>query len=124
LFDLAACYLAAGQDSQSVALLRRLQPLMVAARHESDFSTRLDALVGGYPASIALVEFQAAAYADLSREAKYFDALVRLFDLYMQADNIPGACDALEKLVEIDPYDSQNHGRIERVRGRADAAFL
>ena len=34
-----------------------------------------------------------------------------------------GACESLEKLVEIDPYDSRNQERMDQLQGRADAAF-
>jgi len=71
-----------------------------------------------------LVEFWAAAYAALNREVKYFDALVRLFDMYLEAGNVVGAGEALEKLVDIDAYDSRHQQRLDRLKGRADAAFL
>ena len=87
------------------------------------FATHLDELVESYPRSLLLAEFSAKAYADLNRESKYFDALVRLFDMYLEAGNVPGASNALEKLVEIDPYDSRNLQRLERLEGRADPAF-
>jgi diguanylate cyclase (GGDEF)-like protein len=124
LFELASCYLAGGQEPEGMTLLRRVQEQMFAARHESDFATRLDGLVESFPASIPLTEFWAAAYATLSRETKYFDALVRLFDLYLGADNLPGACEVLEKLVEIDPYDSRNQERIEQLGPRVDPLSL
>lgn len=124
LFELASCYLAGGQEPEGMTLLRRVQEQMLAVRHESDFATRLDGLVESFPASIPLTEFWAAAYATLSRETKYFDALVRLFDLYLGVDNLPGACEVLEKLVEIDPYDSRNQERIEQLGPRVDPLSL
>jgi diguanylate cyclase (GGDEF)-like protein len=124
LFELASCYLAGGQDSEGIELLRRVQGQMVAARQESNFTTRLDALVESFPASIPLAEFWAAAYAALSRETKYFEALVRLFDLYLGAENASAACEALEKIVEIDPYDSRNQQRIEQLGSHVDPVSL
>ena len=124
LFDLAGRYLSAGNDAGAVALLGRMQKDMIAARHESEFATQLDALVEAHRKSLILVEFWAAAYAALNREVKYFDALVRLFDMYLEAGNILGAGEALEKLVDIDAYDSRHQQRLDRLKGRADAAFL
>lgn len=124
LFELASCYMAAHKDEQAVALLRKVQQAMVTARRESEFSTQLDVLVESYPQSIVLAEFSAAAYSELNRETKYFDALVRLFDIYLAADKVLGAGNALEKLVDIDPYDSRNQHRLDRLAGRADPAFV
>ena len=108
----------------AVALLKRIQQFMAAARQESNFAEQLDALVADYPHSLPLAEFWAALYAQLNRETKYFDALARLFDLYLEAGNVQGAADALDKLIDIDPYDSRNHERVAKVEGRADPEFL
>ena len=124
LFELAGCYLASHQDDQAVEALRKIKQSMMAARQENDFVAQLDALVESYPNSIVLAEFWAAAYSELNRETKYFDSLVRLFDMYLEAGNINGAGDALEKLVDIDPYDSRNQQRLDGLAGRADDAFL
>ncbi len=124
LFGLTDCYLAASQDSQAVALLQKVQQQMVRVRRENDFAAHLDALAESYPASIPLTEFGAEAYAEMSRETKYFDALVRLLDLDLAAENVSRACETLDKLLEIDPYDSRHQQRIARVEGRADEALL
>jgi diguanylate cyclase (GGDEF)-like protein len=124
LFALAGRYLDAGQDAPAVDVLRKVQQQMMAARRETEFATQVDFLVASHPASIPLAEFWAAAYAEMNRETKYFDALARLFDLYLDAGDVAGACDAFEKLVEIDPYDSRNQQRVEKLEQRADAGFL
>ena len=83
------------------------------------------------PSRFRLAEFRAALYGDLNRETKYFEALVSLFDLDLASDQIPQACECLEKLVEIDPVrfrESGAHGSAAGPRGRrffvafADAA--
>ena len=119
-FELTRLYLEAKREADAVDSLREIQRAMVAAKSESSFVTHLDELVESYPNSLPLAEFWAFAYADLNRESKYFDALARLFDLYLEAGNFPGACNALEKLIEIDPYDSRNLQRVERLQGRGD----
>ena len=124
VFELADRYLAANRDSEAVALLQELQKKMSAARRDNDFAARLDALVDSHPNSLPLAEFWAGVYAQLNRESKYFDALVRLFDLYVAASNVPRASETFEKLVDIDPYDARNDKRFSQIEARADAAFL
>jgi len=124
LFDLARANLEAKRESEAVSLLGEIQRAMVAARGENNFATRLDELLESYPRSMGLAEFSAAAYAALNRESKYFDALARLFDLYLESGNVAGATGALEKLVEIDPYDSRNVQRVERLQGPGDPGVL
>ena len=123
-FLLANEYLRAGQEEKAVDLLGVTKKSMLAARRESEFASAVDQLVEAYPKSIRLAEFWGAMYGELNRETKYFEALVFLFDLYLANDQLPGACESLEKLVEIDPYDSRNQQRMDLLQGRADDAFL
>ena len=123
IFELADRYLAAHQDGKAVALLQKVQEKMGAAHRENDFAARLDALVDSHT-SIALAEFWAAVYAQLNRETKYFDALVRLFDLCIAAGDMQHASKTFEKLVDIDPYDARNQKRFSQIEAHADAAFL
>ena len=123
LFQLADAYLIAGEDEKSVAVLQMVKDWLFALRRESDFTREADRLAAAYPASLPLAEFWASLYEDLNREAKYFDALIPLFDLYLEAGRIPDACNALDKLVDIDPYDARNHDRIAKLEGRVDPGY-
>lgn len=124
LFELALAYLQAGQDTNGVAVLSETKEWMRGVRREGEFAAQLDRVVGLCPASMPLAEFVARFYEEMNREAKYFDALVRLFDLYMDAGNIKPACDALDRLLDIDPYDYRNQERITKLEGKADSAYL
>ena len=66
---------------------------MRKARKEGELSNQMDRLAAALSRSIPLAETVARIYEDLNREAKYFDALMRLFDLYFGADRIKEACD-------------------------------
>jgi GGDEF domain-containing protein/thioredoxin-like negative regulator of GroEL len=123
-FSLIHEYLRRGQEENAVDLLAVTKKSMTAARRESEFASAVDQLVEAYPNSIRLAELWGALYCELNRETKYFDALVHLFDLYLANDQLPGACEALEKLVEIDPYDFRNEQRMGLLQGRADEGLL
>ena len=97
---------------------------MLAARRESEFAAGLDRLVEAFPQSLRLTQFWASFYGEINRETKYFDALVRLFDLNLAENQLAGACDAIDKLIEIDPYDSRNQQRLDQLKGRASDDFL
>ena len=95
-----------------------------ARARNAELCAQMDRLAADFPASLAMAEIVARLYEDLNREAKYFDALVRLFDLYMVAGKVKEACDALDRLVDIDPYDYRNQQRIASLEGKVDPAFL
>jgi diguanylate cyclase (GGDEF)-like protein len=123
-FGLVHEYLRAGKEQGAVDLLGNIKKSMLAARRESEFASAVDQMTMAFPKSVPLSEFRAAMYAELNRETKYFDALVQLFDLYLESDHISEASQTLEKLVDIDPYDSRNQHRMDLLRGLADDTFL
>jgi tetratricopeptide (TPR) repeat protein len=124
LFEVAGGYLHTGQDAKAALLLMQIKDWMRASRKEIELSEHMDRLAMQYPSSVALAEVVARLYEELNRETKYFDALVRLFDLYLAGGQMKEACDALDRLVDIDPYDYRNQERIAKLEGKVDPAFL
>src|SRR5271156_62552 len=124
LFELAAAYIRAGQDPQAAALLVQTKETMRSLRKEVELSANLDRLATSFPQSLPLAEVVAKLYEELNRETKYFDSLVKLFDLYLGAGRMKEACESLDRLEDIDPYDYRNHERIAKLEGKADPGFL
>jgi diguanylate cyclase (GGDEF)-like protein len=124
LFELASAYVGAGADEKAVSVLAQAKEWMKNTRKELELSVQLDRMAAAHPNSLAVAETVAHAYEELNRETKYFDALVHLFDLYLNAARIPEACETLDRLVDIDPYDYRNQERIAKLEGKADAVFL
>jgi diguanylate cyclase (GGDEF)-like protein len=124
LFELAGAYIRGGLDDKAATLLVQTKAWMRAARRENELAVQMERLAAMYPASLPLAELVARLYDELNRETKYFDALVRLFDLYLAAGLTKEACEALDRLVDIDPYDYRNQERIAKLEGKVDPGFL
>jgi diguanylate cyclase (GGDEF)-like protein len=124
LFEVTGAYVRAGEDAKGGALLTQIKDSMRAGRKEGELSAQMDRLAATYPGSLPLAETIARCYEEMNRETKYFDALVRLFDLYFGATRLKEACETLDRLVDIDPYDYRNQERIGKLEGKVDPAFL
>ena len=124
LFDLVDVYGKAGQDTKAVGLLKLLKERMSADRKQSEFIAQLDTVGGKHPNSPEILEFCGAFYNEANRETQYFEILIKLFDMYLHAGNAEKACDALEKLLDIDPYDHRNQERLQKLQGRVDDSLL
>lgn len=124
LFEVAAAYLRSGQDEKGAALVVQVKDAMRLARKEPELVSQVERLASAHSGSLQLAEVVARLYEEMNRETKYFEALMRLFDLYLAAGRMKDACDALDKLVDIDPYDYRNHERIGKLEGKVDPAFL
>jgi diguanylate cyclase (GGDEF)-like protein len=124
LFELSDLYAVLGQDAKAVDLLTTLKRRMFADKKQNEFANQLDGIGGKHPESQPILEFWAAVYNELNRESKYFEILIKLFDVYLNGGNVAKAGDTMERLVDIDPYDHRNQERIQRLQGRVDDAFL
>jgi diguanylate cyclase (GGDEF)-like protein len=124
LFELTGAYIRVGEDAKGATLLAQTKDWMRASRKEGELSAQMDRLAATYPGSLPLAETIAGAYEEMNRETKYFDALVRLFDLYFGDARLKEACETLDRLVDIDPYDYRNQERIGKLEGKVDPAFL
>ena len=82
-FELAAAYMRIKEDVKAAALMVQTKETMRALRKENEFATQADRLATTYPDSLPVAEVVSKLYEELNRETKYFDALVRLFDLYL-----------------------------------------
>jgi len=124
LFELVDAYVEAGQDAKALELLHALKRKLYEEKRQNEFAAELDSLGAKHPKSQTILEFWGALYNELNREAQYFEILVKLFDVYLNAGDTRKACDTLERLVDIDAYDHRNQQRFESLRGKADENFL
>jgi diguanylate cyclase (GGDEF)-like protein len=124
LFEVADFYLRAGSDNDAIPVLEQTKDWMLAVRAETVFASQIENLVEAHPKSLPLAKFCANFYDQLNREVKYFDSLVRLFDLSIEGGKVDQACESLERLVEIDPYDYRIQERIAKLEGKASPEFL
>jgi len=124
LFEVALRQLEAGDEAAAVKSVARIRTLAGTAKKEEVFTAAFESLLGSNEACIALQEFAARYYNEINRETKYFGVLARLFDLYVAKGDVRGACESLDRLVEIDPYDSKHAERLAQLEGKADAAYL
>src|SRR3984893_1397400 len=122
--ELVESYGAAGQDAKAVEVLQTLKKRMLADRRQNDFIAQLESVAAKETNSQAILEFCAAYLNEANRETQYFEILIKLFDVYLKANNDTKACETLERLLDIDPYDHRNQQRLERLKGRVDDAFL
>jgi diguanylate cyclase (GGDEF)-like protein len=124
LFQVAEHYGAESKDDKAVEVLTAVRQRFHDAGNDNAFAARLDKIAEANPRSLPIIEFWSLVYSGMNREARYFETLVTLFDAYLENDNMKGACDTLDRMVDIDPYDFHNQQRLERLNGLADKDYL
>ena len=124
LFEVALRQMEAGEETAAVKSVAKIRTLAAAAKKEDVFSAAFESLLGTHEACVPLQEFAARYYNEINRETKYFGVLAKLFDLYVNKNDVRGACESLDRLVEIDPYDSKHAERLGRLEGKADPGYI
>ena len=85
MFELAEAYASAGKDRNSVEILTTLKRRMFGDKKQNEFAMQMDLTGEKFPQSQPILEFWAALYNELNRESRYFEILIKLFDVYVQA---------------------------------------
>ncbi len=124
LFEVAEHLAAEGKDEKAVEVLTGVRGRFHELGNDNAFAARLDRIAEANPRSLPIIEFWSTVYSGMNREARYFETLVHLFDAYLENDNMKSACDTLDRMVDIDPYDFRNQQRLERLNGQADNDYL
>jgi tetratricopeptide (TPR) repeat protein/GGDEF domain-containing protein len=123
-FELAGRAIQFNQADKSIQVLESVKNRMFAVKKQNEFLEETEKLVTANPKSLPLMEFSGRVFNELNRDSKYFNVLERLFELYHEAGDIKGACEALDRLVDIDPYDFHNQDRLRKLHGKVDQEYV
>jgi GAF domain-containing protein/Flp pilus assembly protein TadD len=104
---------------RALVLARRLEEFYRKAGRRNEFMGDIAQLAEKCKPSIAFFEYLAELYNSANREIDYAQALSRLFDLYFAAGNFSKAVDALDRAVDIDPYEAEHKERMQKLAGHA-----
>lgn len=103
----------------ALGLARRLEEHFRKAGRRIQFMYDMAQLAEKYKPRISFFEYLAELYNSANREQEYSRALSHLFDLYLEAGNYAKALDALDRAVDIDPYEAEHKVRMEKLKGHA-----
>jgi len=120
LMQVVEGYLGKHQAPEAVRLLDTLKRAMFTAGRRAEFIDFAARLEKTGPPALELLEFLAALYCEINRDAMLHDTLGRLFDGYIGADQFAKATAVLERMVDIDAYDAGHGRRLEQVEGRME----
>ncbi len=104
---------------QALGLARRLEEFNRKAGRRIEFMHDMARLAERSKPSITFFEYLAELYNSANREIEYAQMLSRLFRLYFAAGNFPKALDALDRAVDIDPYEAEHKERMRQLVGHA-----
>ena len=120
MFELADAYCKEKKADKAVEVLRRVKEHLAAAKRQKEFMEKLESVFKANDSLAPLAEFAATTFNEANQEGRYGTVLGKLFEMYCQGKEFNRAADALERLIDIDPYDFANPKRLEALKGKVD----
>jgi len=120
VFNLIGAFLDADQDTEAVALARKLEQQQRRRGERKNFAGLMQDLAAKHRPSSELLEFMSELFNSSNRETDYCQTLLKLFDLHYGMGNYSKAAECLDRAVEVDIYEPGHHKRLESLRGKID----
>ena len=118
--DLIGAFLDSQLDREAVMLAEKLDHFQRRKGERRAFLAMMQDIAAGHRPSAEMLEFLADQFNTANRETDYSATLLRLFDVYCEQQNFAKASDALDRAVEIDPYEPGHQKRLESLKGKIE----
>jgi diguanylate cyclase (GGDEF)-like protein len=118
--DLIGAFLDSQLDKEAVMLAEKLDHFQRRKGERRAFLAMMQDIAAGHRPSAEMLEFLADQFNTANRETDYSATLLRLFDVYYEQQNFAKAADALDRAVEIDPYETGHAKRLESLKGKIE----
>ena len=118
--DLIGAFLDSQLDREAVVLAEKLEHFQRRKGERRAFLAMMQDIVAGHRASVEMLEFLAEQFNAANRESDYCATLLRLFELYCKEGKFEKAGEALDRAVEIDPYENGHQKRLQALQGKID----
>jgi diguanylate cyclase (GGDEF)-like protein len=118
--DLIGAFLDSQLDREAVTLAEKLEHFQRRKGERRAFLAMMQDIATGHRPSAEMLEFLAEQFNAANRESEYCATLLRLYDVYCEQKNYSKAADALDRAVEIDPYESGHQKRLEVLSGKIE----
>ena len=109
-------------DEAALAVARKLEAFQRRRGERRQFVATMQEVTSQHRASAPVLEFMAEIFNGSSRENEYFQTLLKLFDLYVGSGEFAKAIEALDRAIDVDPYESGHTKRLESLKGKVDDA--
>ena len=118
--DLIGAFLDSQLDREAVVMAEKLEHFQRRKGERRAFLAMMQDIVAGHRASVEMLEFLAEQFNSANREADYCATLLRLFDIYCSENRFDKAGEALDRAVEIDPYENGHQKRLQALKGKVE----
>jgi diguanylate cyclase (GGDEF)-like protein len=118
--DLIGLYVRQENTERALALAEKLEAQMNKQGKRREYVALMKDVISKNPPGEEFLEYMVGVYNQANREHDYCDTLNSLFQLYFASGKYLKAADSLDRVAEVDPYETGNQKRLEMLRGKID----
>jgi tetratricopeptide (TPR) repeat protein/GGDEF domain-containing protein len=109
-----------GQTDKVLALASQLRGALVKQGKKNDYLQIIEKIYDADESNLQVLEMLSKLYDELNREDGLRRSLVRLFNLYLAAEQYEKAAETLERIIDVDPYGEGHGDRLLNLEGYID----
>lgn len=109
-----------GHASQALGLVGQLRAALFKQGKRNEFLQIIEKIYAADESNLQVLEMLTNLYDEMNREDGLRRSLVRLFNLYLAAEQYDKAAQTLERIIDVDPYGEGHADRLLNLEGYID----
>jgi len=112
--------LSKGETPNALTLIEAIKDQLYRQGQKKDFLAVMERIQQADESNLAILEMLAALYNELNRDEGVRRSLARLFHLYLATEQYNQAAEALERIIDVEPYGAGHQDRLLNLEGHLD----
>ena len=117
---LAEGLLQTGATEKALGLASQLRGALFRQGKRNEYLQIVEKIYESDESNLQVLEMLSGLYNEMNREDGLRKSLVRLFNLYLAAEQYEKAADTLEKIIDVEPYGEGHYDRLLNLEGYID----
>jgi diguanylate cyclase (GGDEF)-like protein len=105
-------FVQAGEAEKALAVATQLRGALYKQGKRNEYLQIVEKVYAADESNLQVLETLSNLYNEMNREDGLRRSLVRLFNLYLAAEQYDKAADTLEKIIDVDPYGEGHYDRL------------
>jgi tetratricopeptide (TPR) repeat protein/GGDEF domain-containing protein len=116
-------FVQAGDSEKALAVAAQLRGALYKQGKRNEYLQIVEKIYAADESNLQVLETLSGLYNEMNREDGLRRSLVRLFNLYVAAEQYDKAADTLEKIIDVDPYGEGHYDRLLNLEGYIDKTW-
>jgi tetratricopeptide (TPR) repeat protein/GGDEF domain-containing protein len=113
-------FVQAGDAEKALAVATQLRGALYKQGKRNEYLQIVEKIYAADESNLQVLETLSGLYNEMNREDGLRRSLVRLFNLYLAAEQYDKAADTLERIIDVEPYGEGHYDRLLNLEGYID----